>query len=246
VTEAPLTVARIEDEPTMSEPDPLLALFAEYNPAIWPIQLVAYVAAALLIGLVIVRPSRLADRLVSGFLAAVWLFIGMVFHAQFVREMDATQSVINAAAFVGQGVLLLAFGVASDRIAYRPARTVSSMLGWAAIGYALVVYPLIGIALGHPYPQAPLFGAAPCPTTIVSFGLLLLARPPLPKVLLIVPLAWAFVATPAAVGRGILEDVALLGVALVAVAVIVARDRRPVRRRASTAGAATPDAIGVG
>ena len=215
-------------------PDPLLALFAEYNPAIWPLQLVAYAGAVGLLGLVVVRPSRRMDRLLSAFLAAVWLFIGIVFHGLFVRRMDATQSLVYMAAFAAQAGLFIAYGVVGHRLAYAPARNASSIVGWTAIGYALVVYPLIGIALGHPYPQAPLFGAAPCPTTILTLGVLLLARPPLPKRLLVVPLAWALVATPAAVGRGIVEDVAMLVVAILAVVIVAVRDRHRADRAIAT------------
>ena len=222
----------------MPEPDPLLALFAQYNPAVWPLQPVAYLGVLAVVALIVVRPSRLADRLANAFLAALWLVIGVVFHGVFVRTLDPAQSVVYATAFVAQAALFVTLGVVGSRVAYRPTRDAASAVGLAAIAYALVVYPLIGIVLGHPYPQAPLFGAAPCPTTILTFGLLLLARPPLPRVLLLVPLAWAVVATPAAVGRGVLEDVALLGVAIAAVVLIATRARRSAFSRSSTGTAA--------
>lgn len=220
----------------MPEPDPLLALFAQYNPAVWPLQPIAWLGAVAVLAMVVLRPSRPADRLANAFLAALWLVIGVVFHGLFVRTLDPVQSVVYAAAFVAQAALFVALGVVGGRVAYRPTRDSASVFGWAAIGYALVVYPLIGIALGHPYPEAPLFGAAPCPTTIFTFGLLLLARPPVPRVLLPVPLAWAVVATPAAVGRGVLEDVALLGVALAAVVLMAVRGRRAAGTGASVEG----------
>jgi hypothetical protein len=228
----------------MPEPDPLLALFAHYNPAVWPLQPVAWLGALAVVAMVVVRPSRLADRLANAFLAALWLVIGVVFHGVFVRTLDPTQSVVYAAAFVAQAALFVALGVVGGRVAYRPTRDAASILGWVAIAYALVVYPLIGIALGHPYPQAPLFGAAPCPTTIFTFGILLLARPPVPRVLLLVPLAWAVVATPAAVGRGVLEDVALLGVALAALALMAVRGRRPVGAARSAEGPVAEPVVG--
>jgi hypothetical protein len=209
----------------MKEQDALLALFADYNPAIWPMQVVAYVAAIGALALIARRPSRTTDRVVVGLLAGSWLFIGVVFQGIYVREIDATLSVIYATVFIAQAGLFVAHGVVGDRIAFRFERTPAVVLGCLAITYALVVYPLLGIALGHPYPEAPLFGAAPCPTTIFTFGLFLLARPPFPKSLLAVPLFWAVVATPAAVGRGVFEDVALLGFGVLATALIAWRDR---------------------
>jgi hypothetical protein len=48
----------------------------------------------------------------------------------------------------------------------------------------MVVYPLLGIRFGHSYPRAPLFGVAPCPTTIFTFGLLLWATRSVPGLFL--------------------------------------------------------------
>jgi len=222
----------------MTEPDALLELFSRYNPAIWPLQILSLVAAVGAIVLIAARPSRGTDRLVVGLLTAMWLFIGVVFQGVYVAEIDLTLAVVYAAAFVAQAALFVALGVVGERISFRIERTPAAVVGGLAVGYALVVYPLIGIALGHPYPEAPLFGAAPCPSTIFTFGLLLLARPPVPKVLLVVPLFWALVATPAAVGRGVLEDVLLLVTALVATALIVVRDRSARRRATPVARAA--------
>jgi hypothetical protein len=209
----------------MNQPDELLALFADYNPAIWPLQAVAYVAAAVALVLIAMRPSRTTDRLVVGFLAALWLFIGVVFQGKYVRDIDATLSVVYAAIFIGQALALVFVGVIGDRVAFRVERTPAAIIGASAIAYSLVVYPLLGVAFGHPWPEAPLFGAAPCPTTIFTFGLFLLVRPRFPKVLLVVPLIWAVLATPAAVGRGVYEDVALLAVAVLATAVLIWRER---------------------
>jgi hypothetical protein len=209
----------------MKQPDELLALFADYNPAIWPLQVVAYVAAAAVLVLIVVRPSRTTDRLVVGFLAALWLFIGVVFQGIYVRDIDETLSVAYAAIFLAQAVLLVGMGIIGARLVFRVERTPAAIIAAAAIAYSLVVYPLLGVAFGHPWPEAPLFGAAPCPTTILTFGLFLLVRPPFPKVLLVVPLIWAVLATPAAVGRGVYEDVALLAVGVLATAVLIWRDR---------------------
>jgi hypothetical protein len=90
---------------------------------------------------------------------------------------------------------------------------------------------VIGVALGHGYPEAPLFGMAPCPTTIATFGLLLLVRSPLPRHLLTIPLVWAVVAPLAAVGHGYPEDLGLFVVGVAALVIIVARDRRTPRAR---------------
>jgi hypothetical protein len=67
---------------------------------------------------------------------------------------------------------------------------------------------------------------APCPTTIATFGFLLLARPPVRRLLLAIPLLWAVLAPPAAVSRGVWEDTGLVVFGLAA-AIILLRRRQP-------------------
>lgn len=76
-------------------------------------------------------------------------------------------------------------------------------------GYAMVAYPLLGLALGHVYPRAPMFGVGPCPTTIFTFGVFLLAARPVPRALLAVPLLWSLLAVSAAFLLGVWQDLLL-------------------------------------
>jgi hypothetical protein len=98
----------------MKQPDELLALFADYNPAIWPLQAVAYVAAVVALVLIATRPSRTTDRLVVGFLAALWLFIGVVFQGIYVRDIDATPAAVGRGVY--EDVALLAVGVLATAV----------------------------------------------------------------------------------------------------------------------------------
>lgn len=61
---------------------------------------------------------------------------------------------------------------------------------------------------GHGWPRAPVFGVAPCPTTIFTLALLLASRTPL--VVAAIPVLWALVGTTAAVLLGVPEDLGLL------------------------------------
>jgi hypothetical protein len=82
--------------------------------------------------------------------------------------------------------------------------------GVIMILYAMVVYPLLGFLFGHSYPAAPVFGVAPCPTTIFTFGLFLCTVRTVPKSILIIPLIWSVIGFTAALHLGIYEDVGLL------------------------------------
>ena len=74
------------------------------------------------------------------------------------------------------------------------------------ITYAMLVYPLLGMALGHGYPRAPMFGPCPRPTTIFTFGMLPPAGRPR-RLLLWLPLLWSAIGFFAAIKFGIREDI---------------------------------------
>ena len=73
-----------------------------------------------------------------------------------------------------------------------------------------------------------MFGLVPCPTTIFTFGMLLLAARP-KRLLLWLPLLWSAIGFFAAVKFGIYEDVGLL-VAAIVTAIVLLRDRPSAQR----------------
>ena len=225
----------------MSEQSELLELFRNYNPDVWPLPIIAYVVGVAVLVLIVLRPSRTVDRFAAGMLAFLWLWLGIVFQAIYVRDVDPALGVAYAAIFVVEAVLIARAGIVQGKLGFRPAANVATIFGGLAIFYALVVYPLLGIALGHGYPEAALFGVAPCPTTIVTFGLFLIVRPPFPKHLLAIPLVWAVLAPLGAVPQGVVEDSGLFVVGLVAAALVLIRDGfHTAVRRPTTAAIPSP------
>jgi len=190
-----------------------LAVFAAYNEAIWPLQLFYSAAGLLAIGLLFYRASW-ADRAISAVLAVFWLTMAIAYHWTFFAP-------VNPAAYLFGGIFLLQAGlfviegVGRNRIHYGGASTVRSWFAALLIAYGIAIYPLIGLLVTHPYPNTPLFGVAPCPTTLFTLGLLILARYPKPLVIALVPLAWSVIGGSAAILLGVPEDWALFG-ALVA------------------------------
>jgi hypothetical protein len=55
----------------------------------------------------------------------------------------------------------------------------------------------------------PIFGV-PCPTTILTIGFFLSAKDPLPRMLTVIPILWAFIGGSAAFLLGVHADLALL------------------------------------
>jgi len=152
-----------------------VAVFANYNMAVWPIQIVAYLVGAVMLAL-LARPRPLTGRLIGGGLAAMWLWTGIGYHWLFFAEINAAAWLFGAL-FVVQGLLLLLVAVVRNRLSFAASGGASALLGWGFIAYATVIYPLIGLATGHAYPGMPMFGITPCPVTIFTFGLFLLEVP---------------------------------------------------------------------
>lgn len=88
-------------------------------------------------------------------------------------------------------------------------------LGWSLIGYAMLAYPLLGLVAGMRYPALPMFGITPCPLTLFTLGLFVLACPALPWALVVVPLLWSLVGGSAAFLLGVPQDWPLLASGLV-------------------------------
>jgi hypothetical protein len=209
-----------------------LGMFEAYNQAIWPVQVFAYVLGLGAVALIIWRPRR-SDRLVAGILAAFWAWLAAAFLLIAMRTIDnGPGPLVFGSAFLLQAALWLIAGVLRHDVRFEARLTGVSVVGWALIAYALVVYPLLGVLAGHVYPRQPMFGVAPCPTVIFTFGLLLLTAARVPKYLLIVPFAWAVTSgISAPLNFGIYEDFGLVAAGVIGTGLLIWRDRRVVAPR---------------
>lgn len=197
-------------------------VFRLYNEAVWPIQwllnLLALVAAILAI-------RGRASRLVSLILSMLWIWMGIAYHLLFFAK-------INPAAFgfgmlfIAEGLILLWMGVVRTRVQFRLEQDLSGALGLTFVVYALLLYPALGSLLGRRYPATPTFGL-PCPTTIFTFGMLLLATRSLPLRVLVIPAAWCILGFSAAWSLSVYEDYGLLIAGIAATVLLTMRRRRP-------------------
>jgi len=203
-----------------------LDTFGRYNQAIWPLQIVAYALGVLAVFLAL-RPGRWSSRLVAATLGVFWLWTGTVYHLVYFRQINGA-AVLFGALFIAQGALWRLVGGARPRLAFRTHRDLGGLVGALFIAYALVGYPLLGLALGQSFPRMPTFGVTPCPVTIFTFGLLLWTEHHVPRLLLVIPLAWSLLGVSAAISLDVGEDLGLVVVGLLGTALLVWRDRRAV------------------
>ncbi len=199
-------------------------VFERYNTVIWPIQLIAYGLGTGAVALSLFR-SRYADMTIAAVLAAMWCWIGIVYHFMYFSRINPLAPVFGLL-FIAQGLLFQWEGVLRKRLMFQARPNAAGALGGLLIIYSMALYPLIGYLAGHGFPRSPGFGVTPCPATIFTLGLLLLTCRRVPGHLLIIPVLWALVGTFAALSLGVYEDLGLTAAALIAAPAIVLKDRR--------------------
>lgn len=201
-----------------------LRVFEKYNQTIFPMQFVLILVGIVAVGLAVSR-KPFANKIISGLLGFLWLWAGIIYHLIFFTKISPPAYFFGAL-FVFESWLFLYEGVVRNRLIFRASQKFYGFLGAIFITYALVIYPLIGYALGRTFPASPTFGT-PCQTTIFTFGLLLWTDKKTPSSLLIVPVLWSIVGTSAALNFGITEDFGLLIAGTLGTASIVGRNLRP-------------------
>lgn len=182
-------------------------VFVRYNEAVWPAQIALYALAIVALGLVFVRRNY-SGRLIAAILALLWLWMGAVYHLAFFRPINPAAGLFGGAFLLGAAAFAWE-GVVRGRLRFDARMRAQSGIALALIAYALVVYPLLAMRLGHGYPAMPTFGL-PCPTTIFTLGLLALLRPPYPGHVLAVPVLWTLVGVQGALLLGVYEDFGLI------------------------------------
>ena len=202
-------------------PDQFFAVFADYNRTFWWVAVAFWVATAVVL-LRAWRSPPNQSRALSFLLATLWLWNAVAYHALFFARINPAAWPF-AALFAIQGVLFLRAGVRRE-IEYFSARRA---VGVGLVAYALA-YPLLSVGLAHPYPAAPTFGV-PCPTAILTIGLLLTARGGAPLGLAIVPGLWGFIGGSAAVILDVPTDYVLLGAGVLLSVMVLIRTVRPPR-----------------
>jgi len=211
--------------------DAFFALFEQYNSAIWPAQIVAYVLglAALVLAF---RPTFGSDRMIAAILALAWAWNGIAYHVLFFATINFWADGAGVLFILGALVLLFT-GAVRGALTFRFRGDAASWIGVALAVFAMVIYPLIGWLLGHGWPRAAMFGVAPTPLTIFTLGMPLLIEGRTPPQLAVIPVVWSLVGGTAAWFLGVTEDLALPVAGLGGLALILWKNRTRYRHATS-------------
>ena len=205
--------------------DMLLQTFERYNTTLSPWTWIIY-SLGVVVVLLAFWPSPTVSRLISGLLGILWLWSGAAFFLYAFAPVYPPAYVFGAL-FIVQGLAFL-YTAWRGTLAFGFRVDLYGVVGLVLALYALLGYIIVGDALGHRLPQAAIVGA-PCPATVLTFGLLLMTRERVPWPLLVIPALWA-VGGVLPVSTGIGEDVGLVVGGVAATALILYRDRRPATR----------------
>jgi hypothetical protein len=200
-----------------------LGIFRAYNSAVWPAPILL-TCLALLAAYRAARSRGFRDRIVVVVLALLWAWSGVAYHLLHHAPYNPA-AVVFGILFIVQAGLFLCAGMRSESLRFGLGPNRYGIAGALIMVFALAVYPVLGYALGHRYPETPTFGA-PCPVTIFTFGLLLWTVGKVKWYVLAIPCLWAFVAVGAATSWGVLEDLAMPVAAVISTGLLLSRNRR--------------------
>jgi Family of unknown function (DUF6064) len=199
-----------------------LRVFALYNQRVWPAQIALNAAAVAAIVLLLRTRTRARgseSRVISAILGGLWAWMAVAYHFLFFTAINPAAWLFGAL-FLVEALALLWFGVLGSEMRFYPVGGVRGWSGALLILFALVVYPLLGYALGHRYPAVPTFGV-PCPTTIFTLGLLLFAGGSAANYLFVIPLLWSAIGSFAAFRLNVSQDFGLLAAGIFTLALAI-------------------------
>ena len=215
-------------------PQEFLNMLQAYSQAIWPAPIVMY-ALAIVVIILAANTMSYSGRMISGILAAFWMWTGVMFHLTYLREINPG-AVVGGILYIVQGALLWHFGVVKQKLQFQIRWDGYGIMGACFAVYAAIIYPFIGILLGH-RDFGLLFGSTPCTTIMLTLALFLWTASVIPKQLLIIPSLASLVGFMTAFSIGMTGAIMLPVAGIATVSMLLYRDR--VRQTQLTAESAS-------
>lgn len=197
-------------------------IIEKYNLAVFPSQLII-----LLLGIfsVIILHSNIKskNKLIGGFLGVLWIWIGIAYHFAFFTEIN------NAAYFFGgffvlQGLIFLFETFTKKKLEFEFNGKIMDYIAYFFLIFGIAIYPLLIYFLENSLERTITLGL-PCPSTILTFGFLMLTKPGLSKYIIVIPALWTIVGTSAAFNFGVYPDYFMAVSALIAIIYLIARKK---------------------
>ena len=197
-----------------------LLVLESYNLAIWPFQGFAYILVIMAL-IFALKPTNYSLRILLAILSFFWLFTGILFCFSYWAPYHIFGYIFGICCVL-QGLMFLYSIIRSDITIGFP-DTDYTLIGILFVLYAIIGYQIFSYYLGHIYPKYFSVGLVPCPTTIFTFGILLMINKKIPIKYFIIPLMVSLGGFLAAL-KGIYEDVGLVIVGILGTILMILRD----------------------
>jgi hypothetical protein len=198
-------------------------IIEKYNLAVFPAQLIV-----ILLGIISVillhSSSELRNMFIGGFLGFLWIWIGIAYHLIYFTEINKAAYLFGGL-FVLQGISFLAETFIRKKLEFEFNGRVIDYMGYFLIFFSIAIYPMLIYFLENSIETTITLGL-PCPSTILTFGFLILTKPKVSKYLIIIPALWTIVGTSAAFNFGVYPDYLMAISALVAILYLIMRKKR--------------------
>ncbi len=201
--------------------DQFFEIFEKYNSSVFPFQIIIIIIGIATVFL-IHSSKEIRNKLITGFLGFLWLWIGIVYHIAFFSSINKAAYAFGGL-FIIQGVFFT-IELFRKRLEFEFTGSAREYLGYFFIIFGLIIYPIISYLLEDSFARTISLGL-PCPTTIMTFGFLMLTGARFPKYLLIIPTLWAIIGTGAATSFGVYQDYVMLLSAIIADIYLIKRKR---------------------
>ena len=184
-----------------------------YNLVFFPVQIIL-----LLLGVIAIfllhseRPNK--SRFIGGFLGILWLWTGIAYHLALFTTINKAAYGFGAL-YVLQGILFFVKTFGREKLVFVLNKRPWDFIGYFFIVFGLILYPIL-IYLSKESLLLTITLGLPCPSTIFTFGFLMLTTRAFSKYLLIIPTIWAIIGTFAAIHFEVYPDYMLLVTAVVA------------------------------
>jgi len=204
-----------------------------YNEIVVPVAAFTFVLGMVAVFLASSKPKH-SGQIISFILSFLWMWSGVVFFILFyglqeVVFLNVTMPgvwYLSGVLWIIQSLVFLFVGVFKASLSFKLGSDRQSAVGAVMIVYAMIIYPLIGLLTGRTYPEYPIFGVAPCPVTIFTFGMLQWTDRKIPLFVAIIPLVWAFLGVMPVLALDVWADVGLILSGIIGFTLILVRNRK--------------------
>lgn len=126
--------------------------------------------------------------------------------------------------FILQGIIFLIESIVRNKLEFSFKGNTKDNIGYFFIIFGLLIYPVISYLLEN-YLDKTITPGLPCPTTILTFGFLMLTDKKLSKYTLIIPSIWAIIGISAAINFRIYQDYVMIIAAIFTDIILIDRKK---------------------